>query len=108
MSRKLYRECYIPGVLVVLLMLVVSFFIRVGDFEKVPPAPNMEASYHVILTMSALKESPIVNHWFLPTVSLGGTLDKNIPWGGNNTDQYRRLCLYELCLERIFGSIFYI
>lgn len=81
MSRKLYRECYIPGVLVVLLMLVVSFFIRVGDFEKVPPAPNMEASYHVILTMSALKESPIVNHWFLPTVSLGGTLDKNIPWG---------------------------
>ena len=34
MSRKLYRECYIPGVLVVLLMLVVSFFIRVGDFEK--------------------------------------------------------------------------
>lgn len=81
MSRKLYREYFIPGVLVVLLMLVVSFFIRAGDFEKVPPAQNMEASYHVILTMNALEESPVKNHWWLPIVSLGNPLDKNIPWG---------------------------
>jgi len=44
-------------------------------------AENLAATYHVLLTVNALDESPVENHWYLPTVSLGRELDKHIPWG---------------------------
>ncbi|OZY45877.1 hypothetical protein [Pseudomonas lundensis] len=81
-SRKSFNSDYMLGLLVVVLMLTISFLVRYDDFKKTPSAQNMEASYHVILTMNALKESPATSHWLLPTISLGNNLDKNIPWGG--------------------------
>lgn len=42
---------------------------------------NIEATYHVIHTVNSLQSSAWRNHFFLPTVTLGRQLDKNIPWG---------------------------
>lgn len=71
----------LAGFLILLLLLSISFLIRHKDFKQVAGVPNLEATYHVILTINALKSSPIENHWLLPTVTLGKELDKNIPWG---------------------------
>ena len=62
-------------------MLFLSFHLRQQDFNNTPGAPNLEATYHVLLTVTALRESSIENHWLLPTVSLGKESDKRIPWG---------------------------
>lgn len=64
------------------LMLALSFALRATDVSRTTGAPNLEASYHVLLTVTALAESPVARHWFLPTVSLGQENDKHIPWGG--------------------------
>lgn len=69
------------GLLVLLIFLSISFAIRYKDFNQVTGVQNLEATYHVILTIKSLKSSPIENHWFLPTISLGGENDKGIPWG---------------------------
>ncbi|MBC7490141.1 MAG: hypothetical protein H7240_09515 [Glaciimonas sp.] len=63
------------------MQLILSFSLRQQDFERITGAPNLEATYHVLLTVTALKESPAENHWYLPTVSLGGEQDKDITWG---------------------------
>lgn len=75
------KHVVFAGFIVLILFFTVSFSIRSNDFNKVTGVDNLEASYHVLLTIKALKSNPIENHWFLPTVSLGQSLDKNIPWG---------------------------
>lgn len=75
------KRIVLAGALIILFSLAVSFSIRKSDFIEVTGAQNLEATYHALLTIRALKESPIENHWFLPTVSLGHNRDKNIPWG---------------------------
>jgi len=62
-------------------LMAVSIALRVPSFEKPTATPNIEASYHVLLTASALSESPISEHWLLPTVSLGRANDKDVHWG---------------------------
>jgi len=62
-------------------MLALSFGLRKSDFTDVAGSQNLEASYHVLLTVKALDESPARNHLFLPSVSLGNEADKQIPWG---------------------------
>ena len=37
---------------------------------------NIDASYHVLLTVRALNETPASIHHFLPTVTLGRELDR--------------------------------
>lgn len=68
-------------ILVLIGMLTLSYYLRSPVLEKTTGAPNIEASYHVLLTATALSESPMRNHWLLPTVSLGQLADKHIPWG---------------------------
>lgn len=41
---------------------------------------DSNASWHVLLTVQAYDETPISTHKFLPIVSLGDTMDKEIPW----------------------------
>lgn len=62
-------------------LLALSFALRSSLFERTVGAPNLEASYHVLLTVTALSESPARSHWLLPTVTLGAAGDKGIPWG---------------------------
>ncbi|TWI56478.1 hypothetical protein IQ22_00927 [Pseudomonas duriflava] len=69
------------GLLGVAVLLVASLLFRLPDFEKVTGSQNLEASYHVLITINALNESGVQNHWLLPTISLGNELDKNIAWG---------------------------
>lgn len=71
---------YFP-ILALIGMLAISYYLRSPVLEKTTGAPNIEASYHVLLTATALSESPMRNHWLLPTVSLGRLADKHIPWG---------------------------
>ena len=67
--------------MLLLLLLVLSYSLRSADFKKVTGAANLEATYHALLTAHALEGSPLKNHWGLPTVTLGTSQDKGIPWG---------------------------
>ena len=71
----------ILGVIILMIALTLSMLLRQKDFNDGIGVRNLEASYHVLLTATALSESPTKNHWFLPTISLGKPQDKNIPWG---------------------------
>ena len=62
-------------------MLALSFVLRKQDFTEVSGSQNLEASYHVLLTVKAMDSSPARNHMFLPSISLGNEVDKYIPWG---------------------------
>ena len=69
------------GLFALILLLIFSLSLRQQDFKNVTGAQNLEATYHVLLTVTALNESPVENHWYLPSVSLGREADKHIPWG---------------------------
>jgi hypothetical protein len=69
------------GFVALALMLAISFDLRQQDFKPGVGAQNLEATYHALLTINALNESPATNHWYLPTVTLGRDGDKGIPWG---------------------------
>ncbi len=69
------------GVFALILLLIFSLSLREQDFKRVNGAQNLEATYHILLTVTALNESSAENHWYLPSVSLGREADKNIPWG---------------------------
>ena len=49
---------------------------------------NSNASWHVLLTIQAYDETPAVIHKFLPIVSLGDELDKEIQWAEMVADEY--------------------
>lgn len=69
------------GIVAVCILLAISLFFRLHDFEKVTGSQNLEASYHVLITLNALSESDVTHHWYLPTISLGEEKDKHIAWG---------------------------
>ena len=69
------------GVAALVFLLLVSLIARLGDFREVKGAQNLEASYHVLLTVTALGESGPARHRYLPTVTLGADQDRYIPWG---------------------------
>ena len=71
------------GSLILVLLLTVSFVLRVPDFKSEPGIQNLEATYHVIWTATALNESPSENHLYLPTVTLGVDANKQITWGNS-------------------------
>ncbi len=67
--------------LVVTLLFAVSAGIRLARFDPGNNLRNLDASYHVLLTVEALRETPARIHYFLPLVSLGKPADKHIGWG---------------------------
>jgi hypothetical protein len=62
-------------------LLSLSFILRSSDFKNVSAARNIEATYHVLLTNRALGENPASDHYFLPTVTLGGVQNAHVSWG---------------------------
>lgn len=42
---------------------------------------NSDATWHTLLTIKAYDETPVLEHLFLPIVSLGNQDDQYIPWG---------------------------
>lgn len=84
MSRPLSQILRAPifyALLVLAAMLVLSFSLRKNDFIENNGSQNIEATYHVLLTVKAMDENPASQHLFLPTVTLGGVQDKATPWG---------------------------
>lgn len=84
MSRQISQIMRGPiffALLALAAMIALSFSLRQNDFTEIAGSQNLEASYHVLLTVKAIDESPARNHLFLPSVSLGNEADKHIPWG---------------------------
>ena len=80
--RSIYlKSPFLCILLALILILALSFQLRRDEFDKVTGSDNLPASYHVLLTIQALRSSSVKNHFYLPTVTLGAENDKNIPWG---------------------------
>lgn len=47
---------------------------------------NADATWHVLLTITAYEETPASIHHFVPLVTLGAESDKGIPWGRTVSD----------------------
>ncbi len=71
------------------IVMLISVFIRNGQFKatQYQNVQNLDASYHVLLTIKALQENKPKDHLFLPIVTLGSQEDKNIPWGATVPDE---------------------
>jgi hypothetical protein len=69
------------GSIGVLILVGFTIFLRAPDFRSPQGSQNLEAPYHVLLTMRALGASSASEHYFLPTVTLGSENDRAIPWG---------------------------
>ena len=80
-TKKASGAALIAGFLVLTLMLLASFLLRQKDSSGTVGIQNIEATYHVLLTIKALGGSPAADHLYLPTVTLGKPADKKIPWG---------------------------
>lgn len=72
---------YRVGTLLVVALFMISALIRLPEMREGVGARNLEASYHVLLTMEAMDRSAAREHLWLPTVSLGAPMDKGIIWG---------------------------
>lgn len=75
-----------PLFLGVTLLFAVSAGLRVARFDPGHNVRNLDASYHVLLTVKTLSETPASVHRFLPLVSLGKPTDKYISWGATVPD----------------------
>lgn len=62
-------------------LLALCALLRLPEVRGPAGARNLEASYHMLLTVTAMRETPVRDHRLLPTVSLGRDVDKHIPWG---------------------------
>ncbi|HEY9226958.1 MAG TPA: hypothetical protein VIP11_09945, partial [Gemmatimonadaceae bacterium] len=70
------------AVVAILIGFVFSASIR-WTWRREPLVPNVEASYHVLLTVQALSQTPAAVHHFLPIVTLGRSLDRDVRFGGS-------------------------
>lgn len=71
-----------------LLLVVLTMFFRQSTHNTNTVYENYDATYHVLLTVEALKQTPLSQHRMLPIVSLGDTFDKHIQWGATLPDKY--------------------
>lgn len=75
------NRVWLTGALLVIIMWAGSVMIRQQDYASGTGSRNLEASYHTLLTVTALNERPSGSRQWLPIVSLGGTASKSIPLG---------------------------
>lgn len=76
------------GKIMILLVFIfiISTSLKIYKYDEYTNVHNLDASYHTLLTIEALKESSIGTHKFLPIITLGGEENKNIPWGATVND----------------------
>lgn len=79
-SLKYYILIVCVTIGIIALLSVMKF--RSGEINYL----NSDATWHELLTIKAYDETPVSQHKFLPLVSLGRTVDKNIPWGATIPD----------------------
>lgn len=88
-SRKPGRN-YLPqfgAITSVILLLLVSFYLRSSDISRNIGIQNLETPWHALLTVQAYSEIDAKTHWFLPIVTLGGSRNKGVPWGSAIPDK---------------------
>ena len=67
---------------VILALFAISAALR-WSWRSDPIVANIEASYHVLLTVEAMNETPVSVHRFLPIVTLGRELDRDVRFGAS-------------------------
>lgn len=77
----LAQPCRVIGIFLVVALSLASLALRWHDITNRVGAQNVEATYHVLHTISSLHESTWRHHFLLPTVTLGRDLDKGVKWG---------------------------
>ncbi|TKH46155.1 hypothetical protein C1I60_03235 [Paenibacillus terrae] len=84
---KISKKEYFLFLFLIILIFSISIFVRTSNLKPYSNITNIDASYHVLLTIDALKENSIKDHLFLPIVSLGPVEDKYISWGATVSDK---------------------
>ncbi len=76
--------------IICLCIVILSCLLSAGKYRKYNDCNylNSDATWHVLLTMTAYDETPVSIHRFLPIVSLGAPEDKNLRWGLTISDEY--------------------
>ena len=77
MRTPLRFRTFVP---VILVLFAISAGLRWSRRDEAIVA-NIDASYHVLLTVRALNETPASVHHFLPIVTLGRSFDRDVPFG---------------------------
>jgi hypothetical protein len=71
-----------PSLLIVVLALwLVSAAVRFAMYDTRENVVDLDATYHVLLTVQAYRETPISVHRFWPLVTLGNAPERGIPFG---------------------------
>jgi hypothetical protein len=68
---------FVPAILA---LFAASAAVRWARREE-PIVTNIDAPYHVLLTVQAMNETPASIHHFLPIVTLGRPMDRDVPFG---------------------------
>lgn len=71
----------------IFILLALGNAVRAPDIADGIGVQNLEAPWHVLLTVEAMRETPPGQHWFLPIVTLGNPADRGIPWGATVPDR---------------------
>lgn len=67
--------------LFIILAYILSVSLRLDSFLGIVGAQNLEATYHVLWTMTVLKDTTISSHWLLPAVTLHPSPGGDYLWG---------------------------
>lgn len=65
----------------VLALWALSAALRLAIYDPRQNVANLDATYHVLLTVQAYRETPAAVHHFLPLVTLGHAPERGVPWG---------------------------
>jgi hypothetical protein len=65
---------------------IASAALRLAMYDSRENVANLDATYHVLLTVRALQETPASTHRFLPLVTLGASPERGIPFGSTIPD----------------------
>ncbi len=82
-KRKILKNMLFSLVISVIMITTIIYKFPKNDYNFM----NSDAAWHTLLTIESYNETPIKTHLFLPIVSLGKQIDKNIPWGATVPDQ---------------------
>ena len=104
--KKYSAKNILNNILIIVFLFLIflpTLFIRNESFDNSYEYENMDATYHVLLTVKSYMETPITIHKFLPIVTLGESIDKNINWGAAVPDEFGNF--YYISFPQ-FGFIF--
>jgi hypothetical protein len=76
-TRVRVRRLLLP----ITLFFALSVAVRLWRYDERLVPSNIDATYHVLLTVRAMNETPIAVHRLLPIVTLGRPLDRDVRFG---------------------------